>query len=101
MGKIFKLLKKSSNLDKKTPAQIMLKQLAKHLTYVAIVISGFLLNSNVYSKVIIPLIGYLRGMFYQDVILAGLSLAFATIPEELPILIKAILAVCSLFIPQT
>jgi Ca2+-transporting ATPase len=35
-------------------------------------------------------------MSWSDIILTGLSLAFATIPEELPILIKAVLAVGSL-----
>lgn len=34
-----------------------------------------------------------RGAPWQDVILTALSLAFATIPEELPILITGVLAV--------
>jgi Ca2+-transporting ATPase len=39
------------------------------------------------------LVGLLRGQPWQRVLLTGLSLLFATIPEELPILIAATLAV--------
>jgi Ca2+-transporting ATPase len=39
------------------------------------------------------LMGLLRGQPWQRVLLTGLSLLFATIPEELPILIAATLAV--------
>lgn len=39
------------------------------------------------------LVALLRGQPWQRVLLTGLSLLFATIPEELPILIAATLAV--------
>eukprot|EP00243_Klebsormidium_subtile_P005585 TRINITY_DN224_c0_g1_i3.p1 TRINITY_DN224_c0_g1~~TRINITY_DN224_c0_g1_i3.p1 ORF type:complete len:906 (+),score=130.62 TRINITY_DN224_c0_g1_i3:515-3232(+) len=41
------------------------------------------------------LVGLLRGQPWQSVLLTGLSLLFATVPEELPILITATLAVSS------
>jgi hypothetical protein len=41
------------------------------------------------------LLGFLKHQRWQDILLSGLSLAFASIPEELPILIAAVLAVGS------
>lgn len=41
----------------------------------------------------IPLIGVLRGQPVREMVLAGLALAFATVPEELPILVTVLLAV--------
>jgi Ca2+-transporting ATPase len=84
MGKIYKMIEKASEKSK-TPLQKMLKSLAKNLSIVAVVLA-----------VVIPFIAWLGGMKVSDAILSGLSLAFATIPEELPILIKAVLAVGSL-----
>ena len=60
----------------KTPLQLAMKALAKTLVVVAI-----------FFSVIIPLIGFLQGQPLQDMFLVGLALAFATIPEELPIII--------------
>lgn len=60
----------------KTPLQLAMKSLAKTLVVVAL-----------FFSVIIPLIGFLQGQPLQDMFLVGLALAFATIPEELPIII--------------
>jgi magnesium-transporting ATPase (P-type) len=45
----------------------------------------------VFFSVVIPLIGIARGGEFRQMILTGLSLAFATIPEELPIIITMVL----------
>jgi len=60
----------------KTPLQIAMKSLAKTLVFVAL-----------FFSIIIPLIGFLQGQPLQEMFLVGLALAFATIPEELPIII--------------
>jgi Ca2+-transporting ATPase len=60
----------------KTALQLAMKSLARTLAVVAI-----------FFSVIIPLAGYLRGQSLEESILTGLALAFATIPEELPIII--------------
>eukprot|EP00897_Mesotaenium_endlicherianum_P004021 jgi/Mesen1/3647/ME000200S02723 len=68
--------------EKKTPLQVMLSQLAARLCYVAI---G--------ASVVGALLGIVKGQSGSRIVLTALSLAFATIPEELPILIAAVLAV--------
>ncbi len=68
--------------EPKTPLQLAMKQLAGFLVYVAIFFSA-----------IIPIIGIIQGKPYKDMILTGLSLSFATIPEELPIIITMVLGV--------
>jgi len=60
----------------KTPLQIAMKKLARDLVLVAL-----------FFSVIIPVLGVLRGQNLQEMILTGLALAFATIPEEGPIII--------------
>jgi Ca2+-transporting ATPase len=60
----------------KTALQLAMKSLSKTLAFAAIFFSA-----------VIPLAGYLRGQPPGESILTGLSLAFATIPEELPIII--------------
>jgi P-type Ca2+ transporter type 2C len=70
----------------KTPLQLAMKALSKTLAYVAL-----------FFSIIIPIIGALR-YGTQDVvtlILTGLALAFAVIPEELPIIITMILGLGS------
>jgi Ca2+-transporting ATPase len=73
----------------KTPLQLSMKKLSKTLAYVAI-----------FFSVIIPVMGILH-FGYQDLsrdkelILTGLALAFAAIPEELPIIITMILGLGS------
>ena len=64
----------------KTPLQLAMKSLAGKLVWVA-----------VFFSVAIPLIGIARGGNFREMILTGLSLAFATIPEELPIIITMVL----------
>ncbi len=64
----------------KTPLQQMMKTLAGELVYVA-----------VFFSTVIPIIGWFRGGDLKTMFLTGLSLAFATIPEELPIIITMVL----------
>jgi Ca2+-transporting ATPase len=60
----------------KTPLQLAMKALAKTLVFVAL-----------FFSIIIPAIGILQGQPAREMFLTGLALAFATIPEELPIII--------------
>lgn len=53
-----------------------MKTLAKTLVFVAL-----------FFSIVIPQIGFLQGHPPRDMFLVGLALAFATIPEELPIII--------------
>ena len=64
----------------KTKLQLAMKSLAGQLVYVAVFFSVF-----------IPVLGILRGQDLKTMILTGLSLSFATIPEELPIVITMVL----------
>ena len=64
----------------RTALQLAMKSLVKKLVLVAI-----------FFSVVIPLIGILRGQDLKLMVLTGLSLAFATIPEELPIIITMVL----------
>ena len=64
----------------KTPLQLAMKSLALNLVWIALAFS-----------IAIPLLGYLRGQPLKDMILTGLALAFAVIPEELPIIITMVL----------
>ncbi|GAQ86811.1 p-type atpase [Klebsormidium nitens] len=80
MGGMMALVKKAK--EKKTPLQALLKQVAGTLSLVAIGLSGGA-----------ALAGLVRGQPWETVLLTFLSLLFATIPEELPILIAATLAV--------
>lgn len=68
----------------KTPLQLAMKDLAGKLVWVA-----------VFFSVSIPLLGFLRGQDLQQMILTGLALAFAVIPEELPIVITMVLGLGS------
>ncbi len=64
----------------KTPLQLAMKKLATNLVWVAL-----------FFSVSIPILGVLRGEDLKDMVLTGLALAFATIPEEGPIIITMIL----------
>jgi len=64
----------------KTPLQNAMKSLAKSLVFVAL-----------FFSFIIPFLGFLRGQPLRDMVLTGLALAFAVIPEELPIIITMVL----------
>lgn len=67
--------------EPRTPLQEALRQLSRWLVWVAI---GF--------SVLVPALGVLvAGRPIKEMLLIGLTLAFATIPEELPILISIVL----------
>jgi Ca2+-transporting ATPase len=66
--------------EPKTPLQLAMKSLAKSLVGVALAFS-----------IAIPFLGFLRGQDLYQMFLTGLALAFATIPEELPIIITMVL----------
>src|SRR6266511_4144992 len=65
-----------------TPLQQSMGELARVILVVPIA-----------ASVLVPLVGVLRGQPLRPMVLAGLTLAFATIPEELPILVTVLLAV--------
>ena len=69
----------------KTPLQLGMKRLSGLLVWVAV---GF--------SVVIPAIGLLQGKGLKEMVLTGLSLSFATIPEELPIVITMVLGIGAL-----
>lgn len=83
LGKIVELVAQTKPL--KTPLQRRMAELARGLLFVAITVS-----------LLIPLAGFLAGRPFREMVLTGLSLAFATIPEELPVLIVVILGLGSL-----
>ncbi len=66
--------------EPRTPLQKAMRQLAGWLVWVALAVS-----------IVIPVIGIVQGKPYRVMILTGLALAFATIPEELPIIITMVL----------
>ena len=68
--------------EEQTPLQEAMEQLSKTLVWIAL-----------FFSIAIPALGYLRGQPLQTMILTGLSLSFAVIPEELPIIITMVLAV--------
>lgn len=68
----------------KTELQLAMKSLSKALVWVALSFS-----------ILIPLFGFLLGFDFREMVLTGLALAFATIPEELPIIITMILGLGS------
>lgn len=80
LGRVHELTKEVE--EPATPLQEAMKQLSETLVWVAI-----------FFSILIPVLGYLRGQPLQTMILTGLSLSFAVIPEELPIVITMVLAV--------
>jgi Ca2+-transporting ATPase len=68
--------------EPKTPLQMSMKQLSKSLVWIAL-----------FFCVLVPVLGFLRGLQLEQMILTGLALAFAVIPEELPIIITMVLGV--------
>jgi P-type Ca2+ transporter type 2C len=83
LGKITGLVLEAK--QPKTPLQLAMKRLAGLLVWVAVSFS-----------VIIPVIGLLQGKPLKDMVLTGLSLSFATIPEELPIVVTMVLGLGAL-----
>ncbi len=65
-----------------TPLQRSMSELARAALMLA-----------VSASILVPLLGILRGQPVKQMLLAGLTLAFATIPEELPILVTVLVAV--------
>ena len=65
----------------KTPLERTMRELARKLTFVAIGVS-----------LLVPAVGIVLGQPFREMVLTGLTLAFATVPEELPILITMVLA---------
>jgi len=82
LGKIAGLVK--SIKPDKTPLQKAMKQLSKYLVLVSL-----------FFSILIPVIGIFQQKNLFEMILTGLSLSFATIPEELPIIITVVLALGS------
>jgi Ca2+-transporting ATPase len=82
MGKITLLAQEIK--EPKTPLQLAMKDLVGKLVWFALLFSA-----------LIPVIGYLRGQDTKTMVLTGLALAFAIIPEEFPILITMILGLGS------
>jgi Ca2+-transporting ATPase len=68
----------------RTALQLSTKDLAGKLVYVAL-----------FFAIFIPLLGFIRGQDFKLMLLTGLALAFAVIPEELPIVITMVLGLGS------
>lgn len=64
----------------RTALQQAMRDLARWLAWLALALSVF-----------VPVLGLLGGQPWREMILTGLTLAFATIPEELPIIITMVL----------
>ena len=64
-----------------TPLQAAMSQLARAVLVAAIA-----------ASLLVPAVGLAAGQPWRDMLLAGLTVAFATVPEELPILITVLLA---------
>lgn len=84
IGEIMLRSRKRQEKPKRSPLQGELSALAGVLTVAALV-----------AALAGGLSGLVHGMPWQAMVLAGLSLAFATIPEELPLLVSAVMAVGS------
>ncbi|MDD5341259.1 MAG: cation-transporting P-type ATPase [Patescibacteria group bacterium] len=82
MGKITLMAQEIK--EPKTPLQLAMKDLVGKLVWFALLFSA-----------LIPVIGFLRGQDTKTMVLTGLALAFAIIPEEFPILITMILGLGS------
>ena len=79
VGKIAGLVEEAK--EPKTPLEKTMRELARKLTFVAIGVS-----------LLVPAVGVALGQPFKEMVLTGLTLAFATVPEELPILITMVLA---------
>ena len=71
--------------EPRTPLQTGMRQLASYLVWLAL---GF--------SILVPVLGFIFGQPLREMVLTGLTLAFATIPEELPILITVVLGLGAL-----
>jgi Ca2+-transporting ATPase len=64
-----------------TPLQIGMRQLARAVLIAALA-----------ASILVPAVGLAAGQPWRPMLLAGLTVAFATVPEELPILVTLLLA---------
>ena len=80
LGKLGRLV--ASEKEPPTPLQKSLSELARVILVFALA-----------ASVLVPLVGVAAGQPWRDMLLAGLVLAFATVPEELPLLVTVLLAV--------
>jgi P-type Ca2+ transporter type 2C len=87
IGRVGRLVRQAK--EPPTPLQNAMAELARYALIVAVA-----------ACVLVPLIGVLRGQPARDMLLNGLTLAFATIPEELPILVTALVALGGLRLAQ-
>lgn len=83
LGRIAGLVREAR--EPRTPLQQAMRELSGYLIWVAV---GF--------SLLIPAIGLLEGRPFRQMVLTGLSLAFATIPEEMPIIITMVLGLGAL-----
>ncbi|MGE5192022.1 MAG: cation-translocating P-type ATPase, partial [Deltaproteobacteria bacterium] len=80
LGRVARLTKAVK--EPPTPLQATMRDLTRWMVFLAVGFSS-----------LVPLLGWLRGgQSWREMLLTGLSLAFATIPEELPIIITMVLA---------
>ncbi|MCL6471833.1 MAG: cation-transporting P-type ATPase [Firmicutes bacterium] len=87
LGRITGLVREAK--EPKTPLQLAMRELSGYLIWVAVGFSLF-----------IPVAGILQGRPLRDMVLTGLSLAFATVPEEMPIIITMVLGLGALQLAQ-
>lgn len=80
IGRISELVEEVKDVE--TPLGRAMKGLTAVLAVIAI---GF--------SIAVPLVGFIQGSSLNTMILTGLSMAFATVPEELPVLISITLAI--------
>lgn len=80
IGKISRLVEEAEEIE--TPLEKSVNFLTKILASLAVIFS-----------IVFPIIGYFEGQTINDMLLTGLSMAFATVPEELPVLISITLAI--------
>lgn len=80
LGRLGKLV--AETREPPTPLQRALAQLARAVLVVAIA-----------ASVLVPAVGVLGGQPWRDMLLSALTLVFATVPEELPLLITLLLAI--------
>jgi len=75
--------------EPKTELQLAMSSLVKTLVLVAL-----------FFSILIPLLGILSGKDFREMILTGLALVFATVPEELPIIITMVLGLGAYLLSQ-
>src|SRR5205085_2580206 len=83
LGRITAMMERAA--PRPTPLQEQMGELARELLGVAIPFCA-----------LVVVLGTIRGQPLRDMILGGLSLAFATIPQELPVLVVVVLGLGSL-----